>query len=169
MSLLKDRFHGRDQKAVCSRTANMPGARGGTETVRRGLPLLNEPTLPPGLRVLLVEDEPLIAIDAEDTLRHMGVEDVIWARNVADGLAAIDANTFHAGLLDLRLGGETSIPLAQRLAAQGVPFGFLTGFEDRAIPPEFKDRPIVAKPFTAQQLGGLLVRLVSPQAPGMAP
>ncbi len=99
----------------------------------------------------------------------MGVEDVVWARNVADGLAAIDANTFHAGLLDLRLGGETSIPLAQRLAAQGVPFGFLTGFEDRAIPPEFKDRPSSPSRSRAQQLGGLLVRLVVPQSPGIAP
>ena len=125
----------------------------------------NEPSLPPGLRVLLVEDEPLIAIDAEDMLRHMGVETVVWARNVADAMAATDASTFHAALLDLRLGGEISIPLAQRLAAQNVPFGFLTGFEDRAIPPEFKDRPIVAKPFTPQQIHGLLVRLVSPHTP----
>jgi DNA-binding NtrC family response regulator len=116
--------------------------------------------------VLLVEDEPLIAIDSEDTLRHLGVETVVWARNVVDGLAAIYANTFHAGLLDLRLGGETSIPLAQQLAAQGVPFGFMTGFEDRAIPAEFKDRPIVAKPYTPQQLGDLIARLVAPQAPG---
>lgn len=128
----------------------------------------NEPSLPPGLRVLLVEDEPLIAIDAEDTLRQMGVQTVVWARNLAEALAALGGDAFHAALLDLRLGSETSIPLAERLAAGNVPFGFLTGLGDHAIPPAFKDRPMVAKPFTSQQLAELLAHLVAPNAPPAA-
>lgn len=118
--------------------------------------------VPPGLRVLLVEDEPLIAIDGDDTLRAMGVDDVVCVRSVTEGMIALDAKTFHAALLDLRLGQESSIPLAQRLAAMNIPFGFLTGFQDHAIPQEFRDRPVVVKPFTAAQLGALLSGLVGP-------
>jgi DNA-binding response OmpR family regulator len=118
----------------------------------------------PGLRVLLVEDEPLIAIDGDDMLRAMGVDDVIWVRSVTEGENALGSATFHAALLDLRLGQESSLPLAQRLAAKNIPFGFLTGFQDNAIPQEFRDRPLVVKPFTAAQLGALLSGLVGPPA-----
>ena len=70
-----------------------------------GLGLQNETKqVPPGLRVLLVEDEPLIAIDGDDMLRAMGVDDVVWVRTVAEGMNALDTNPFHAALLDLRLG-----------------------------------------------------------------
>ena len=129
--------------------------------MRKDFALQNEAkVLPPGLRVLLVEDEPLIAIDGEDILRAMGVSEVMWVRTVADGLQALAGQPFHAACLDLRLGQESSLPLAQRLASLNVPFGFLTGFQDDAIPQEFKDRPIVPKPFTPQQLGDLLRSLV---------
>ena len=57
-------------------------------------------------------------------------------------------------------GRSSSVPLAQRLAVMNIPFGFLTGFQDNAIPQEFRDRPVVAKPFTAAQLGALLSGLV---------
>jgi len=118
--------------------------------------------VPGGLRVLLVEDEPLIAIDSDDILRAAGVADVVWVRTVAEGMNALGSNTFHAALLDLRLGQESSVPLAQRLAVMDIPFGFLTGFQDNAIPQEFRDRPMVAKPFTAAQLWALLSGLVGP-------
>jgi DNA-binding response OmpR family regulator len=113
----------------------------------------------PGMRVLLVEDEPLIAINGDDILRAMGVNDVVCVRSVSEGMTALDSQQFHAAFLDLRLGQDTSIPLAQRLASMNVPFGFLTGFQDNAIPPEFRDRPVVVKPFTSAQLGDLLLNL----------
>jgi DNA-binding NtrC family response regulator len=119
-----------------------------------------ESLLPPGLCVLLVEDEPLIALDGEAILHAMGVGEVVWVRTVADGLNALGARPFHAAFLDLRLGQDSSIPLAQRLASLNVPFGFLTGFQGDAIPEEFKDCPILIKPFTPDQLGKLLQNLL---------
>ena len=110
--------------------------------------------------MLLVEDEPLIAMDGESILQSMGVEEVVCVRTVAEGLRALDEKQFNAALLDLRLGQESSIALAQRLAASSVPFGFLTGFQGDALPDEFKDCPILSKPFTATQLGGLLLKLL---------
>lgn len=121
----------------------------------------DESHLPPGLSVLLVEDEPLIALDGEVTLQALGVADVVCARTVADGFAALDTKQFHAALLDLRLGDQSSIPLATRLAALGVPFGFLTGFGGEALPAEFRHSPLLAKPFTPDQLGALMRKLIA--------
>jgi CheY-like chemotaxis protein len=117
--------------------------------------------LPPGLRVLLAEDEPLIAMDGEASLRALGVQLVVLARSVSEGLNAIGSSTLDAAFLDLRLGADTSVPLAERLAAAGVPFAFLTGYQGDAIPPVFKDRPVVAKPFTPDLLLKTLLAMVS--------
>ena len=122
----------------------------------------NDAKLPPGIRALLVEDEPLIAIDTQDTLRAFGVDEVVWARNIAEAEAAIETDTFQLALLDLRLGSHSSVPIAQRLAARNVPFAFLTGFQDSGVPPELKDRPIVTKPFAQEQLRTLLRLLTTP-------
>jgi DNA-binding response OmpR family regulator len=160
MSLLNDN---------ATRLSDLSGAeqKGDTpmtgDVLSGGLPLHSDTRrVPAGLRVLLVEDEPLIAIDGEDILRALGVDEVTRARSVAEGMHALDNNAYHAALLDLRLGQESSLPLAQRLAAMGVPFGFLTGFQDNAIAQEFRDRPVVAKPFTPAQLEALVLNLVGP-------
>lgn len=116
--------------------------------------------LPAGTRVLLAEDEPLIAIDGEAILLSLGVSVVVWVRTLPDGMNVLDTAQFHAALLDLCLGQDLSTPLAARLAALNVPFGFLTGFGGDAIPVEFKDAPVLTKPFTPEQLAGLLRSLV---------
>jgi CheY-like chemotaxis protein len=117
--------------------------------------------LPAGLRVLLAEDEPLIAMDSEAVLRAMGVQLVVLARSVSEGLSAIAASAFDAAFLDLRLGADNSLPLAQQLADAGVPFAFLTGYQGDAIPAAFKNRPVVAKPFTSDLLQQALLGMVA--------
>ena len=116
--------------------------------------------LPAGLRVLLAEDEPLIAMDGEAVLQSMGVQLVVLARSVSEGLNAIATSALDAAVLDLRLGADTSVPLAERLADAGVPFAFLTGYQGDAIPITFKDRPVVAKPFTPDLLLQALLAMV---------
>ena len=116
--------------------------------------------LPGGLRVLLAEDEPLIAMNGEAILLGAGVHEVVHARNVAEGLHAIGAGPLHAAFLDLRLGDETSLPLAKRLGELGLPFAFLTGYQGDAIPDEFKARAVIVKPYTADQLAQMLHSLV---------
>lgn len=122
--------------------------------------------LPAGLRVLLVEDEALIAMDSEAMLLSFGVASVDWARSVGDALRMIETNAFDAAILDLRLGEETSLPLAQRLDELGVPYGFLTGYRDDDIPEPFRQKPMVPKPFTAEQLSSLLRKLTGQRCPG---
>jgi CheY-like chemotaxis protein len=122
--------------------------------------------VPPGVWVLLVEDEPLIAIDGADMLRAMGVADVVSAHSVAAGLHVLARQEVQAALLDVYLGSDFSFPLARRRASLGVPFGFLTGLQNDPLLEEFKERPVLAKPFTSEQLGDLLTILLGQRQQG---
>lgn len=121
--------------------------------------------MPPGKRVLLVEDVPLIALDARDTLRDNGACDVVWARSVAEAEAAIAAGGFDAAILDLRLGSESGLPIAEKLAALNIPFGFMTGFQNTGLPDDLKERPFLTKPYSQDQLRDLLKMLVMSAQP----
>jgi CheY-like chemotaxis protein len=120
----------------------------------------NARVLPAGLHLLLVEDVPLIALDGERMLLALGAARVTWVRAADQALQALEAEDFDAAILDLRLGEDTSVPLARRLGELGIPYGFLTGYSGGDLPPEFQDRPIVTKPFTLHELSLLLRRLV---------
>lgn len=110
--------------------------------------------------VLIVEDEPLIAMMLEDFLDVLGHRCAGTAESVADGLAAVAAGGVDAAILDLNLrGGEQSTPVADALAARGIPFLFATGGSGDAIPAAHRNRPTLPKPFTMegveQALAGL--------------
>jgi DNA-binding response OmpR family regulator len=121
--------------------------------------------LPSGLRVLLVEDEVLIALDCEAMLLGLGVSEVRRARTVAEGLSLLASETFDAAILDVRLGPEDSLPLARRLMELEIPFGFVSGLVDDAIPPELKVRPLMPKPFNAGEVEKLMRSLLG--SPGL--
>ncbi|WP_375248397.1 response regulator [Sphingomonas sp.] len=101
------------------------------------------------MRVLLVEDEPLIAMMLEDFLdaldkRHAGTAD-----SVAAALPMIAAGGIDAAILDVNLrAGEKSFAVADALAAKGIPFVFATGGGGDEIAAEYRDRPRLSKPFT---------------------
>ena len=103
-----------------------------------------------GLRVLILEDEILIALDLEQIFRDLGVEDVIVARNLDD----VDAEaTFDVAVLDLMLAGRSTVEFASVLFAKGVPFVFATGRSDAAqLLSDLPDVPIVDKPFSNEAL-----------------
>ena len=104
-------------------------------------------------RVLLVEDNMLIALDAEDMLADLGAEAVAVAASVSDALAAIERERPDLAVLDVNLGPETSIPVAERLAELDVPFLFATGYGDKVPrPPSVSDAPMVSKPYNPDVL-----------------
>jgi len=107
---------------------------------------------PAGRRVLVVEDEPLIALALEETLAEHGFAVVAWARTVAAALRHIADTRFDVALLDLRIGAESVEPVADRLDAIGLPFVFATGYGRAALPRAHSARPIVEKPFHAEAL-----------------
>ena len=119
--------------------------------------------LPPGMRVLLVEDEPLILMHGESLLHSLGVAEVICARSLAEGFDALSAGTFDVAIIDLQLGTETSLPLAQKLIELDIPFAILTGYQGAGIPRELQGRPVIPKPFVEAHLLQALSELVQPR------
>ena len=105
-----------------------------------------------GKRVLLVEDEMLLAMLFEDMLTDMGMIVVGPYRNVENALKAIEeTDDLDLALLDIDLGVETSLVVADALVARDVPFLFATGFGSTAIA-GYDDKPVLGKPFTESQL-----------------
>ena len=94
--------------------------------------------------VLIVEDDPIIAIDFEDTVLGFGVKAVRTAPTVARALDMIADRPPDFALLDVSLIREKSFAVAERLEALRIPFAFVTGSgADTALPPAFEDDPRV--------------------------
>ena len=99
--------------------------------------------------ILVVEDEPLIAMMLEDFLDMLGHEVADTADCVDGALAAIGAGKLDAAILDVNLrDGETCWPIADQLAERGIPFVLATGGSGNSIAERHRDRPTLAKPFT---------------------
>ncbi len=98
-------------------------------------------------RVLIVDDEPMIALLLEDWLNELGHEVVGPARNVASALALIGSAAPDAAIVDVTLGKETGYPVAMRLAEREIPFVFATGRAEGSLLPPFEGAPMLAKPF----------------------
>jgi CheY-like chemotaxis protein len=119
--------------------------------------------LAPLRRILVVEDEALILLDIEQTLREAGVEQVFTATGSKDALAIIEATPLDAAVLDLRLGqGGSSDEIARWLQQKDVPFVFLSG--SVGVVDGFADTPLVSKPFSSDQLIAALEPLVPDSA-----
>jgi CheY-like chemotaxis protein len=100
-------------------------------------------------RILLVEDEPLIAMMLEDFLEALDKTLAGTADSVAAALELVSAGGIDAAILDVNLrGGEQSWAVADALAANGIPFVFATGGSQDGLVEAHRDRPTLAKPFT---------------------
>lgn len=105
------------------------------------------------MKVLVVEDEAVIAMSIEDMLQDMGHEVVGPAGAVAAALKAIqEAGDIDLALLDLNLRGETSYPVAESLDARNVPFAFMSGYGQSGIDARYRDRPMLMKPIDEDML-----------------
>ncbi|HTZ70499.1 MAG TPA: response regulator [Acetobacteraceae bacterium] len=116
-----------------------------------------------GLSILLVEDEIMIAAMVEDMLLDFGCAIAGIARDLPRAVMLARTASIDAALLDANLGGVSSGPVADILAARRVPFLFETGYGAHGIEPAHRTRPILAKPFTEEALVAALLALVAPQ------
>jgi CheY-like chemotaxis protein len=116
--------------------------------------------LPDRLRVLVVEDEMLVAMNIEDMLLDLGHEVSGMASRLDTALALAREGSFDAAMLDVNLAGENSFPVADALAERGVPFLFATGYGLQGIEERYRDRPVLQKPFRLGDLGEALESLV---------
>jgi len=113
-----------------------------------------------GKTVLLVEDSMIIALDAEDVLRTLGAREVITAASVARANAALEAHRFNFALLDVNLGAETSLAIADRLKARNIPFLFATGYGDSTLAlDKYPGTPLINKPYGVPHVLQALAKL----------
>jgi CheY-like chemotaxis protein len=120
-----------------------------------------EPAPPDGMPgdVLIVEDDPIIALDFEDTILGFGVKSVRTAANVAKALDMIAGRAPDFALLDVGLVREKSFAVAERLDQLKIPFVFVTGYgADVRLPAAFRDTPRLPKPCSSDALRALLKR-----------
>lgn len=102
-----------------------------------------------GRRVLIVEDESLVAMLLETILEDMGCTPVGPASTVAEGLSMVAADApLDAALLDVNVAGSQVFPVAQALKDRGVPFVFSTGYGEGGLPDAWRGQSTIQKPFT---------------------
>lgn len=109
-----------------------------------------------GLNVLIVEDETIIAMSAEDMVEDMGGTVHATAHSLESAMDEIARGGFDVALLDINLHGERSMPAAAALKAAGVPFLFTTGYGSDGPDQDFADVPVLAKPYRADEVGAAI-------------
>ena len=150
---IPDRFVTWDESAAgAASTAQNASEGASTDTAHAPKPA-------PG-SVLLVEDSMIIALDAEDCLKELGVAQVRVESSVAGAMEALSKHDFEAAILDYNLGGENSEAIAKELAGRGTPFWMATGYgemKDRVT--ELGARGLLTKPYGKSELEKLLADL----------
>lgn len=128
----------------------------------RGQPPVTAPLagdrLPEGLRVLLLEDQLLIAMDAEAMLGDAGAA-VTTTNTLAELRARLREASPDVAVLDVNIGQDTSLPVAEELARRGVPFVFATGYGEDGLVRGF-DTPVVRKPYDRASLVAAIHRAI---------
>ena len=112
-----------------------------------------------GRRVLIVEDESLVAMLLETILEDMGCVPVGPAATVDEGLQLVGGDEpIDAALLDVNVAGTQVFPIAEALKARGVPFVFSTGYGEGGLPDEWRGQPTLQKPFTESAVRDALMK-----------
>jgi CheY-like chemotaxis protein len=113
-----------------------------------------------GASVLLLEDEFVIALDAEQILKDLGVATVETAANLSEAAKCAQQRRFDLALLDVNINGETSFELAQSLRQQGVRVVFASGYDLNRTRPDGDAGIYVNKPYTSERLRDALLAAI---------
>jgi two-component SAPR family response regulator len=115
--------------------------------------------MPPALRILVVEDEWLIAQDHVDRIRKAGHEVVGPVASVEKAVSRLERDRVDLALLDIRLNGETTYDLADTLLDRAIPFAFLTGYSRADIPARFRHIQVLQKPVAPIEMNDVIASL----------
>jgi CheY-like chemotaxis protein len=113
------------------------------------------------LRVLIVEDEIIVAMFIEDLLAELGYEVAGVATRVAEAMAY--PPDYQMAVLDVHLNGRPVFDFADQLVEAGTPFVFATGYGERGIPDRYRNRPVLQKPFIPDELRAALRKIAPAQ------
>ena len=114
-----------------------------------------------GIRVLVVEDEYLVAVLIQNMLESAGCVVTGPFPRLPEALDAADRDTYDAAVLDINLGGARIDPVAAALSRRNVPFVFVTGYGAGGLPREYAERPRICKPFRVAELLDTVSSLVN--------
>lgn len=113
-----------------------------------------------GLRILILEDELLVALETKATIRGLGGIVVGPYARVDTALQAIQEHALDGAILDINVAGVQSFAVADALQARRVPFAFCTSYGQDIVPPRFQTAAIVEKPFDPENLAEALAKAV---------
>lgn len=113
-----------------------------------------------GKRVLIVEDEPIIAFLLEDMIDDLGMTVAGRASTLEEARELARAPSYDAAIMDINLHGQMSYPAAELLARQGVPLVFVSGYARDGVPPGLANAPLVAKPYQPHQIAAALASVL---------
>lgn len=114
-----------------------------------------------GRSILVVEDEMLVLMSIETILEDLGCTTIESSSTVTGALDLLEKTSFDVAILDLNLGGESSYPIADALIEAGIPFAFSTGYGHHGERMDLADRPVLRKPYAADQLTAQLSLLLN--------
>ena len=117
-----------------------------------------------GKSILIVENSPVIAANAEDILVELGCKVVGPAGTMAGALQLSEQADFDAALVDLNIRGSKTFPLLRILAHRKIPFVLVTGYADWSMPDEWSQSPRLLKPYTSAALEEALLKALSGHA-----
>jgi CheY-like chemotaxis protein len=112
-------------------------------------------------RILIVEDEMMIALLIEDVLEELGYEMVGPVSKLEAAVKLARDETFDAAILDVNIRGGDTYPVATILRERGIPFVMASGYGGWALPDAFKGQPLLQKPFTAADVKKVIGAMLS--------
>ena len=111
-----------------------------------------------GRAILILEDEPLLALDLEMIIQDLGGRVIGPASTIAEGVYAAESEAVDAAILDINIRGERSDPVADILKTRAIPFGFATGYGSRGVAED--GRKVLTKPYTPESVKTLLQKIL---------
>jgi DNA-binding response OmpR family regulator len=117
-----------------------------------------------GLKVFVVEDEPMIRMMVTDMLEELGHRLVTEAADVEEAAKLAQSADFDLAILDVNLKGKLITPVAELIRGRGLPIIFATGYGSEGVPEQFRDLPALQKPFQLEALAALIDEVLHPPA-----
>ena len=114
-----------------------------------------------GRRVLIVEDEGMVAMLVEGMLMDLGYEPVAIVGDLDKAMSIAASADFDLAVIDVNLNGRSSYPVAEILVERNIPFVFATGYGKQGLPPEWREVPVLQKPFPARELEDVIDRALA--------
>jgi len=116
------------------------------------------PGKPSGGAVFLVEDEVMIRMMVADMLVELGYSIAAETGEIDQAVKLARTTNFDIAILDVNVNGKMISPVAEVIQARNRPFIFATGYGAQGLPPEFRDRPALQKPFQMESLAAMIER-----------